>query len=85
MDTGERVLRIDCDDCVMQGTAACADCVVTFLCCRDDGRAVVIDAAEVRALRLLRDAGLAPALRHQQRVGPPIDQHGSTRWMVRSR
>lgn len=85
MDTGERVLRIDCDDCTMQGTAACADCVVTFLCCRDDDCAVVIDAAEVRALRLLRDAGLAPGLRHQRRDGRSIDEDGSTRRMVRSR
>jgi len=85
MDTGERVLRIDCDDCAMQGTAACADCVVTFLCCRDEDSAVVIDVAEVRALRLLRDAGLAPALRHQRRDAPAIEEDGSTRRMVRSR
>jgi hypothetical protein len=26
------VLRIDCDECVMQATSACDDCVVTFLC-----------------------------------------------------
>ena len=57
-------LRIDCDDCVMRGSSACADCVVTFLCTRDEGGAVVVDIAEARALRLLHDGGLAPALRH---------------------
>ena len=64
-----RTLRIDCDECVMDGTDACADCVVTFLCRREPGDAVVIDVTEVRALRLLEDAGLAPALRHRRRTG----------------
>jgi hypothetical protein len=59
------VLRIDCDDCVMAGTSACADCVVTFVCTRDDHGAVVVDATEARALRLLHDGGLLPALRHR--------------------
>ena len=30
--TGPTSLTIDCDECRMQGTSACADCVVTFLC-----------------------------------------------------
>jgi hypothetical protein len=63
-DTG-RVLRIDCDDCSMEGTAACEDCIVTFLCTRDARGAVVINVADVRALRLLQQGGLAPALRHR--------------------
>lgn len=62
------VLRIDCDECALDGTAACADCVVTFLCARDDGGAVVIDVAEVRALRMFAEGGLVPSLRHR-RVG----------------
>jgi hypothetical protein len=53
----------------MEGTDACGDCVVTFLCEREPGEAVVIDVAEVRALRLLAGGGLAPALRHQRRTG----------------
>ncbi len=61
-------LSIDCDQCSEQGSSACDDCVVTFLCDRPEG-AVVIDAAEVRALRLLGQAGLAPRLRHQRRTG----------------
>jgi hypothetical protein len=63
------VLRIDCDDCVMEGTNACDDCIVTFLCTRDHGGAVVIDVQEVRALRLLQQGGLAPALRHRRAQG----------------
>jgi hypothetical protein len=69
MDAEEPVVwRIDCDDCVMVGTDVCADCVVTFLCTRDDEGATVIDVAEARALRLLHDGGLAPALRHRRRI-----------------
>lgn len=64
---GESSLYISCDECVMEGTSACADCVVTFLCEREPGDAVVIDVAEVRALRLLEEGGLVPGLRHQRR------------------
>ena len=53
----------------MEGTDACADCVVTFLCAREPGEAVVIDADEARALRLLERGGLAPTLRHRRRTG----------------
>ena len=62
-------MRISCDDCVMQGTDACSDCVVTFLCGREADDAVIIDVAEARALRLLEQGGLAPALRHRRRTG----------------
>jgi hypothetical protein len=62
-------MTIDCDDCSLQDTTACADCVVTFLLGRDANDAVVIDVAEVRAVRLLGDAGLVPALRHRRRTG----------------
>ena len=64
---GDPSLIISCDECVMEGTSACADCVVTFLCERDPDDAIVIDVAEVRALRLLERGGLAPKLRHQRR------------------
>ena len=63
------VLTIDCDDCTLQATSACDDCVVTFLCGREPDEAVVIDVAEVRAVRLLAEAGLVPALRHRRRTG----------------
>lgn len=62
-------LTISCDDCTMQGTNACDDCVVTFLCAQEPDEAIVIDAAEERAMRLLQGAGLAPRLRHVRRAG----------------
>jgi hypothetical protein len=65
---GVGVLRIDCAECVLDGTSACVDCVVTFLVGHDPGTAVVVDAAEVRALRTLARGGLAPALRHRRRT-----------------
>ena len=61
-----RTIVIDCDTCVARDTEACTDCVVTHLCPDEPGTAVVIDVAELRALRLLRDAGLAPELRHRR-------------------
>jgi hypothetical protein len=62
-------LTISCDDCAMQGTTACDDCVVTFLCGREPDDAVIIDADEARAVRLLSRSGLVPALRHRPRSG----------------
>ena len=62
-------MQIDCDECVMQATAACDDCVVSFLVGREPGDAVVIDVAEERAVRMLARAGLVPELRHLPRIG----------------
>ena len=62
------VFTISCDDCVMQDTPACEDCVVTFICGREPGEAVVIDVAEARAVRLLGEAGLVPPLRRRVRA-----------------
>ena len=64
-----RSLTISCSDCEMQGTDACEDCVVSFIVGREPDDAVVIDAAEVRAVRLLVSAGLVPGLRHVPRTG----------------
>ena len=66
---GGELLTIDCHDCAMQGTDTCADCVVTFICSRQPGEAVVVDVAEERAIRLLSGAGLLPELRHVRRTG----------------
>jgi hypothetical protein len=55
---------IDCGTCCARGTAACADCVVTYVCEHEPDDALVIDVAEYRALKLLNDAGLVPKLRH---------------------
>jgi len=61
-------MTISCDECTMQHTSACDDCVVTFICGREPDDAVVIDATEVRAVRLLSDAGLVPKLRYSRHV-----------------
>ena len=64
MSTSDSV-TIDCDSCVMQATSACDDCIVTFICEREPEQAVVIDLADVRAMKLLADAGLVPDLKHR--------------------
>ena len=55
------MLTIDCFECVMRATDACADCVVSFVVGREP---LVIDADEERAVRMLAKAGLVPRLRH---------------------
>jgi len=67
--TMDDVSVISCDDCLMQRTSACDDCVVTFICGREPDEAVVIDVAEARAVRLLGEAGLVPRLRQVLRHG----------------
>jgi hypothetical protein len=65
----EPVLRIDCEECALQGTDACEDCVITFLCGAEAATPVVVDLAEARAMRLLDEGGLAPPLRHVRTTG----------------
>ncbi len=65
---GRELMCIDCDRCVMQHTAACDDCVVTFICSREPDEAVIIDVEDIRAIRLLGDVGLVPQLRHRPRT-----------------
>lgn len=75
-------LEISCDNCKLDGTSACDDCVVPFLCAgelasspelpgpsRPESGAVIFDAAEARAMKLLHSAGLVPSLRFRRRVG----------------
>jgi hypothetical protein len=75
-------LTISCDECRLDGTSACDDCVVSFLLSDDLGsrsagetnwrpmtEAVIVDAAEARAMKLLHSAGLVPTLRFERRVG----------------
>ena len=57
-------ISISCDDCELQHTDACADCLVTFVLGREPGDAVVVDVAEARAIRMLGRAGLVAELRH---------------------
>jgi hypothetical protein len=58
------MLTIDCFECAMRATAACTDCVVSFVVDREPGEALVIDADEERAVRMFAKAGLVPRLRH---------------------
>jgi hypothetical protein len=53
----------------MQHTDACSDCVVSFICSREPGDAVVVDLNEYRALEMLAESGLVPELRHRGRSG----------------
>lgn len=53
-------MLIDCQQCAMEGTSACDDCVVTFLLA--DGP-VELDDAEADALANLAGEGLVPRLR----------------------
>jgi hypothetical protein len=55
-------MRIDCDECAMQYTVTCQDCVVSFLLNDTDGP-VEIDSAEAVALSAMADVGLVPRLR----------------------
>ena len=73
-DTGtvsepEGGLTIDCDCCALRDTDACDDCVVSFLLEREPDDAVVIDADEARAMRMLERAGLVPTLRFSTQAG----------------
>jgi len=64
-------LTIECDGCMMHGTDACDDCVVTFICGREPESTVVFDVAEERALRTLGRGGLLPPLRHHLKAPAP--------------
>ena len=62
---------ISCDECVMQATSACGDCVVTFLideCSAHErapaGAPVDIDGEQARVIQLFGRAGMVPRLRH---------------------
>jgi len=62
-------ISISCDECVLNGSAACDDCVVTFLLDPPAADGIVVDVAEARAVRMLQRAGLVPELRFRRRVG----------------
>lgn len=68
IDVDER-LHIDCADCTMRDSDTCDDCVVTFICSREPGDALIVDAGEARVVHSLIRAGLVPALRHAPRAG----------------
>ena len=61
-------LTIDCAECAHRSTDVCGDCVVSFIVGREPDDALVIDADEARAVRLLEQAGLVPGVRHEVRA-----------------
>ena len=61
-------ITIDCGTCTGRALNACGDCVVTFIMERDPDDALIIDAAEARAVRRLGLAGLVPPLRYEHDV-----------------
>jgi len=62
-------ITIDCESCEFQHSSACDDCMVSFLLEREPDDAVVIDADEARAMRMLERAGLVPSLRFTSKAG----------------
>jgi hypothetical protein len=58
-------VTIECDRCALDGTPACRGCLVSFVLDREPGDAVIIDADEARALRVLAEGGLVPASRFE--------------------
>ena len=59
---------IDCAECAHRATEVCADCVVSFVVGREPEDALVVDADQARAVRLLGRAGLVPGVRHEARA-----------------
>jgi len=57
-------VSISCDDCALRESPACDDCLVSFVLGREPDDAMVIDAEEARAVRMLTRVGLVPRLRH---------------------
>jgi hypothetical protein len=63
----DQTITVDCDGCRGRENDACGDCVVSFILGREPDDALIIDAAEARAVRLLGNAGLVPPLRFENR------------------
>ena len=61
-------LTVDCADCCHRLTSVCDDCIVSFIVGREPEDALVIDADEARAVRMLEHAGLVPGVRHESRA-----------------
>jgi len=64
-DKGDGSFTIDCGECAHRDTSVCEDCVVSFVVGREPEDALVVDADEARAVRLLERAGLLPGIRHE--------------------
>ena len=62
-------MLINCDECVMQHTDACNDCVVSVLLAGRPLRRVELDDSETEAIEHLAEAGLVPQLRLLKKAG----------------
>ncbi|MDP2622619.1 MAG: hypothetical protein Q8Q29_02340 [Actinomycetota bacterium] len=60
-------MLIDCNECVMEHTPACHDCVVSHLL-GDLLGPIEVDPEQAAALEVLADAGLVPTLRMVRRA-----------------
>jgi hypothetical protein len=70
-----RGLTISCDECSLQCTDACDDCVVTFVLRADEQSSAMherdvadgldLDIDEARVVQMMARAGLVPELRFQ--------------------
>jgi hypothetical protein len=65
-------LSISCDECALQSSPVCGDCVVTFVLRATDASGVpqpvdglVLDGDEARVLQLFGRAGLVPKLKFE--------------------
>ncbi len=62
-------VAISCDECSLEETGACDDCLVSFLLGPPSGEAVIVDVMEERAIHLLHEAGLLPEIRFARKAG----------------
>ncbi len=68
-------MLIDCEECVMQHTSTCNDCVVTHLL-RERSGPVELDQAERSAIAAMADVGLLPRLRLVSSADQPSEAAG---------
>ena len=63
------MLSISCEDCALNGTSACEDCVVTFLLRALRCRRIVVATWPTARCRMLQRAGLRSRLRFAAGIG----------------
>jgi hypothetical protein len=62
-------ITISCATCVMQGTADCADCIVTHVLAPAPYEPLSFTEEEMVAVTLLARAGMVPTLLHREADG----------------
>jgi hypothetical protein len=70
---GGKRMRIDCDDCQMQGTHNCDDCLVTALLHPPEGTVEIPDELG-SSIGALSEEGLVPVLRFRPRDDAATDE-----------